>query len=114
MVTLADADIVQYLTDTLPGSSGSPVFNQVWQLVAIRPAGGWLTEPGQKEKLFRNKGINVARLLALLAHPRLPPSMLPPFHRSIIGRLIWPQFHSILKVFQIDGALFNRRSTPAQ
>lgn len=33
---------VQYTTDTEPGSSGSPVFNQDWKLVAIHHAGGMM------------------------------------------------------------------------
>jgi hypothetical protein len=67
LVTFADTNIIQYLTDTLPGSSGSPVFDRFWNLVAIHHAGGFLTEPGSKEKLFRNQGIPVAHLLNLLA-----------------------------------------------
>ncbi|HKB43367.1 MAG TPA: serine protease, partial [Chitinophagaceae bacterium] len=31
VVTYSDANIVQYLTDTEPGSSGSPVFNSQWE-----------------------------------------------------------------------------------
>ena len=66
-VTFADDNIVQYLTDTLPGSSGAPVFNQYWELIAIHHAGGWLREPGQKTKLFRNEGIAVTQLINLIS-----------------------------------------------
>jgi len=33
---------LQYTTDTMPGSSGSPVFNDLWQVIAIHHAGGEL------------------------------------------------------------------------
>ena len=65
-VTYADDKIVQYLTDTMEGSSGSPVFNSNWDLVAIHHAGGNLRVPGSKHTLWRNEGIPVARLRALL------------------------------------------------
>ncbi|MEZ4298667.1 MAG: hypothetical protein R3B70_27200 [Polyangiaceae bacterium] len=35
---------VQYLTDTLPGSSGSLVFDKDWRLVALHQSGGWIPE----------------------------------------------------------------------
>ena len=63
LVTYADDQIVQYLTDTMPGSSGSPVFNEQWQVVALHHSGGWLREPGAKELLFRNEGTAVGQLL---------------------------------------------------
>jgi hypothetical protein len=59
VVTFADDKIVQYLTDTLPGSSGSPCFNDNWELVALHHSGGWLREPGTKDALFRNEGIHI-------------------------------------------------------
>ena len=63
LVTYADSSRVQYLTDTMPGSSGSPVFDNNWNLVAIHHSGGWLREPGSKQKLFRNEGIAIVRIL---------------------------------------------------
>ena len=35
LVAYADGDKVQYYTTTMPGSSGSPVFNNEFQVVAI-------------------------------------------------------------------------------
>lgn len=41
-------DFLQYRTDTAPGSSGAPVFNDQWQVVALHHAGVWATnEAGQ-------------------------------------------------------------------
>lgn len=52
---------LQYLTDTLSGSSGSPVFDLEWKLVALHHRGGWLPEPGSREKeiFLRNQGIAI-------------------------------------------------------
>jgi V8-like Glu-specific endopeptidase len=63
IVTYADARIVQYLTDTLPGSSGSPCFNDNWDLVALHHSGGWLREPNSKDALYRNEGIHINRVI---------------------------------------------------
>jgi V8-like Glu-specific endopeptidase len=50
---------LQYLTDTLEGSSGSPVFNTEWQVVALHHKGGWLKEPGSKQAVYRNQGVHI-------------------------------------------------------
>jgi len=56
-VEYVDERIVQYLTSTMPGSSGSPVFDDLWRAVAIHHAGGLLTEPTTGRRFFRNEGI---------------------------------------------------------
>jgi V8-like Glu-specific endopeptidase len=71
VVVSANVDRVQYLTDTMPGSSGSPVFDSAWQLVAIHHAGGWLKQPGSKEIRFCNEGIAVKVLADNLLRSRL-------------------------------------------
>lgn len=54
--------LFQYSTDTEPGSSGSPVFNQSWQIVGLHHKGGGLAGPdGQKH--FTNEGILIGALL---------------------------------------------------
>ncbi|MEO8380348.1 MAG: trypsin-like peptidase domain-containing protein [Acidobacteriota bacterium] len=63
-VVFAGDGRVQYLTDTLPGSSGSPVFNDTWQVVALHHSGGMLREPGTKQSFFRNEGIAITTVLA--------------------------------------------------
>jgi len=60
---------VQYLTDTLPGSSGSPVFDARWNIVALHHSGGWLSEPNAPTKTtyYRNEGISIDRVIDGLA-----------------------------------------------
>jgi V8-like Glu-specific endopeptidase len=62
-VEYIDAKVVQYLTSTLPGSSGSPVFNDNWEAVAVHHAGGMLTEPGTSRRYFRNEGILIQAIV---------------------------------------------------
>jgi endonuclease G len=47
---------VRYEGDTEPGSSGSPVFNNLWQLVALHHAGGARDASG---KWLNNQGVRI-------------------------------------------------------
>jgi V8-like Glu-specific endopeptidase len=67
LVTFADATRLQYLTDTLPGSSGAPVFDFNWDVVALHHAGGDLALPGTKQIVYRNQGIPAAQLRARMS-----------------------------------------------
>jgi V8-like Glu-specific endopeptidase len=73
LVTYADEKVVQYLTDTLPGSSGSPVFDERWRLIAVHHSGGHIREPGTESVVFRNEGIRVGPMLTELDRLRLGP-----------------------------------------
>jgi V8-like Glu-specific endopeptidase len=57
---------LQYMTDTMPGSSGSPVFSDDWSVVAVHHAGGNLQKNQKGEKLFANEGILFS---AIAEHP---------------------------------------------
>lgn len=64
---VTDVDLVtgrvQYLTDTDRGSSGSPVFDPQWRVVALHHKGA-VTRLDAKGKVFyRNQGILITRLL---------------------------------------------------
>ena len=63
LVTFSDDNIIQYLTDTEPGSSGSPVFNSKWEVVALHHSGGMLKEPNSKQNLLRNEGISINKII---------------------------------------------------
>jgi hypothetical protein len=65
-VTYADDDIVHYLTDTLGGSSGAPVFDERWTVVALHHAGGESTLPGTQTTVYRNQGIPSRKVRAAL------------------------------------------------
>jgi V8-like Glu-specific endopeptidase len=68
VVAFVGAGRLQYLSDTAPGSSGSPVFDRNWNLVALHHSGGWLVEPGSSDKrvYYRNQGILTERIRAQL------------------------------------------------
>jgi V8-like Glu-specific endopeptidase len=70
LATMSDTR-VHYLADTLPGSSGSPVLNRYWEVVALHHSGG--AHPPQKassdlQKLLKgvykfNEGIPIRAIL---------------------------------------------------
>ena len=61
LVRYVGADRVQYLTDTQGGSSGSPVFNARWQVVALHHR--W-TAVGKLQPEYRNQGVAIGRVAA--------------------------------------------------
>jgi V8-like Glu-specific endopeptidase len=63
-------NVVQYITSTLNGSSGSPVFNDGWEVVSLHHAGGHILEPTTQQRYFRNEGILAERILS-----DLPPEI---------------------------------------
>lgn len=63
LVEYVDATKVQYVTSTLPGSSGSPVFNDAWQVVAVHHASVQQIEPVTNRIIHRNEGISIAAIL---------------------------------------------------
>lgn len=62
-VAYADANVVQYTTSTLPGSSGSPVFDDEFNVIAIHHSGGMLTEPNTQRRYLRNAGTSAIAVL---------------------------------------------------
>jgi V8-like Glu-specific endopeptidase len=58
-----DEHVVQYTTSTEPGSSGSPVLSDEFDVVAIHHAGGNLPEPATKRRYLRNEGIRITAIL---------------------------------------------------
>lgn len=67
LIVYVDTQRVQYLTDTLPGSSGAPAFDSEWRVVAVHHSGGWLREPGAPTPYFRNEGIHINLIVDGLA-----------------------------------------------
>lgn len=66
IVAYVGGSVIQYLTSTLPGSSGSPVLNDQWEVVALHHAGGSIEEPTTGEFHYRNEGIQISQILANL------------------------------------------------
>jgi V8-like Glu-specific endopeptidase len=62
-VQYADSRLVQYTTSTERGSSGAPVFNDVFEVVAIHHSGGMLVEPQSGHRILRNEGISMVPII---------------------------------------------------
>lgn len=67
---------LHYETDTEPGSSGSPVFNDQWEIIALHHASVPAPEHGELGGIV-NEGIRVSRLVKLFRGQELPPAMRP-------------------------------------
>jgi hypothetical protein len=60
-VRFIDTDVIQYLTDTDHGSSGSPVFNERWEVVALHHL--WTETQLEEGALeIRNEGIRIEQV----------------------------------------------------
>lgn len=63
LVIATPPEFVHYLTDTEPGSSGSPVFDSEWNIVALHHAGR--TQAGADGKMLTfNEGIAIRTVIA--------------------------------------------------
>ena len=63
-VAYVDNTIIQYYTSTMPGSSGSPVMNDEFQVIAIHHSGGMVEEPRTKRRFLRNEGTPITAILS--------------------------------------------------
>lgn len=66
-ITDFDDRVVHYLSDTQPGSSGSPVLDEAGRLVALHHVGGRPQEVAGKPPLRKNEGIRIPRIVKGLA-----------------------------------------------
>ncbi|XXY45973.1 trypsin-like peptidase domain-containing protein [Sorangium sp. So ce269] len=64
-VRFVGEDTIQYLTDTEEGSSGSPVFNHLWEVVALHHQWAVVDMPDGKPEI-RNQGIHIDRVIDAL------------------------------------------------
>ena len=62
-VAFVSATRIQYFADTRAGSSGSPVFDTDWNLVAVHHSGGNVLDPGSTKMVQRNEGIAAATVI---------------------------------------------------
>lgn len=88
---LEDSPVAHYEADTEPGSSGSPVFNDRWEVVALHHSGVPRTDPNTHDLLDKdgnpwhkgddparldwvaNEGIRVSRLMDFIANAAVAP-----------------------------------------
>ncbi|MDX8142099.1 serine protease [Lentzea sp. BCCO 10_0061] len=64
LVRHATPEVIQYWTDTERGSSGSPVFDDRWRVVALHHS--WDDAPDDDGLAFRNQGTTISRVVARL------------------------------------------------
>jgi V8-like Glu-specific endopeptidase len=81
-----DDDWLRYTSDTSRGSSGSPVFNDQWEMVGLHHAG--IPDQGAPkgtEKWTANEGVRVSRIVARLRTAELDPST-----RALVDAALFP------------------------
>ncbi|MDI2589726.1 DNA/RNA non-specific endonuclease [Psychrobacillus sp. NEAU-3TGS] len=54
-------DYIHYSTDTMPGSSGSPVYNDEWIVICLHHAG--VPDPKDAAKFIANEGIRISSII---------------------------------------------------
>ena len=101
LLDVLDDGFLHYTTDTMRGSSGSPAFNQAWELVALHHAGVpeirdgqiWSTHgtPWDEDKMddeevswIANEGARVSAIVARLAAERLDQ----PAQQALLDQLL--------------------------
>ncbi|MBL7259239.1 trypsin-like peptidase domain-containing protein [Paractinoplanes lichenicola] len=72
-ISYVDDRVVHYLTDTVTGSSGSPVFDAAGALIAVHHAGGRPQEVLGLAPTKKNEGIRIPRIVAGLAAAGVQP-----------------------------------------
>ena len=76
-------DALHYVADTEPGSSGSPVFNSEWRLIALHHWGGpWIAGGGPAGDMKINEGIRCSSIVRKL---RARLRYLPDHVRDRVG-----------------------------
>ena len=57
-------DYIHYSTDTMPGSSGSPVYNDEWIVISLHHAG--VPNPKDQGKFIANEGIRISSIIGFV------------------------------------------------
>ncbi|MGP4022072.1 DNA/RNA non-specific endonuclease [Actinomadura sp. 3N407] len=75
---------LHYAADTEPGSSGSPVFNDQWEVVALHHASVPVPDP-EETGGFVNEGIRISRICGVVRETSLPEAQ-----RALVDELFAP------------------------
>lgn len=109
---------IHYETDTNPGSSGSPVFNDQWEVVALHHAAVRVTGHSELGN-YANEGIRVSRLMQYLRANR-PSGSLPDLKDRLFedapppGRRLPPVIRPIVPSREARASTSpNRAQTPS-
>ncbi|KQR28018.1 endonuclease [Deinococcus sp. Leaf326] len=114
-------DFLHYETDTAPGSSGSPVFNDAWEVVALHHSGvprrdaqgrvlrrdGQPVAPGDSDTLIdwvANEGVRVSRLVEDL---RARPETSAPPTAALLAELLAGERPAPAEVAAAGGAVLD-------
>jgi endonuclease I/V8-like Glu-specific endopeptidase len=115
------SDFLHYETDTAPGSSGSPVFNDAWEVVALHHSGvprrdaqgrvlrrdGQPVAPGDSDTLIdwvANEGVRVSRLVEDL---RARPETSAPPTAALLAELLAGERPAPAEVAAAGGAVLD-------
>ncbi|MBX2979476.1 MAG: endonuclease [Flavobacteriales bacterium] len=90
--------VVWYNTDTEPGSSGSPTFNQQWDLVALHHA-GWYED--QKTGEATNEGVLIPAIIRRLKQMAFSSSPFRVHAKKLLGEM--ESTGSVLGFFDVHG-----------
>jgi V8-like Glu-specific endopeptidase len=105
-------DFLHYETDTAPGSSGSPVFNDLWEVVGLHHSGVWATnDAGQplavdggvwreemgehRIKWIANEGIRVSKIIAHLRRQTMNAPQLRLFEEMLTASPVPPRGNEV-------------------
>lgn len=90
-VARIDGNFLQYITNSEPGSSGSPVFDQNWRIVALQQKGGGLAaRDGQAH--YINQGV----LLNGIVRDARESLDLPDMLHDMIFNELWPMLVNVV------------------
>ncbi|MBA9005299.1 DNA/RNA non-specific endonuclease [Thermomonospora cellulosilytica] len=78
-------DFLHYAADTEPGSSGSPVFNDQWEVVALHHASVRASGDGDLGA-FINEGVRISRICAFVRRAELPDPQ-----RALVDQMFAPE-----------------------
>jgi endonuclease G len=84
--------LLHYLADTNPGSSGSPVFNDQWEVIALHHWGGpteLVTPDGKPVRKDVNEGVRISKILSDLISKR---NSIKESQRILLDAALNPQF----------------------